>query len=103
MHFGIYEFKSKDAEWWRINIRPDNTFALEDYTTYRFDSTKEIGRMSGSWKMRGSKLFLNEPYDPEHDSTYDYKDFFFNRWKYRNEKIYSKGPVFSWLHFSRIK
>lgn len=103
LYFGTYEFKSVNAEWWRINIKLDSTFFLEDYTAHRFDSIRTIGTMSGTWKMKGSRLFLNEPYDPEHDSIYDYNNFFLNKWKYRNGKIYAKGPEFSKLHFTRIK
>jgi hypothetical protein len=104
MHFGIYEYKSKYAEWWHIDIKSDSTFVLQDYTAHRLDSiTYTIEHMSGRWKMKGSKLYLYEPYDPNLDSTYNYKLFYNNKWKYRNEKIYSKGPEIVKLHFTKIK
>lgn len=104
MLFGTYEFKSDNAEWWRINIKPDSTFLIEDYTAHRLDSiTYTIEHMSGRWKMKGSKLYLYEPYDPTFDSTYNYKLFYNNKWKYRNGKIFSKGPEIVKLHFIRIK
>jgi hypothetical protein len=102
---GLYDgFDDRGGEWWKLRIRSDSTFVFEDWTQKKYDSTEEVGIMSGRWKIQNSLLYLYEPYDPNFDSVYDYKFMFHTKWKYKIDRIYPPDrKSFSRLCFKKVQ